>query len=101
MTHLTCLNPHGSPEPPQPETTSLLSYCRQSEEGDGKHGEAGCNSLPDPRLRHFVSVSDGGHCHLRREEAEMNRRNPILDAFETNADTEGLTTRRLRAPRGL
>lgn len=55
------------------------THCRQSEEGDGKHGEAGCNSLPDPRLRHFVSVSDGGHCHLRREEAEMNRGNPIWD----------------------
>lgn len=54
------------------------TYCRQGEEGNGKHRETGRNSLPDPRLWHFVSVSDGGHCHLRREREKIITGNPIL-----------------------
>ena len=40
------------------------THRRQGEEGDGEDGEARCDGLPDPGLRHLVPVADGGDRHL-------------------------------------
>lgn len=50
------------------------TYRRKREEGDGEDGEAGGDSLPDPRLGHFVPVANGGDRDLQGGGAVVSSR---------------------------
>lgn len=67
---------------------TFSTHSRQSEEGDGKHRETGCDGLSDPRLWHLVSVSNGGHGNLWQEHEEDDNVSRTKKRVFTRLSTE-------------
>lgn len=54
----------GATRPDCCSPATFSTHSRQSKEGDGEHGKTRRDGLSNPRLRHLVSIPDGGHGNL-------------------------------------
>lgn len=74
----------GATPPDCCSPATFSTHSRQSKEGDGEHGKTRRDGLSNPRLRHLVSIADGGHGNLWKKkktqegEDETSRRSSVL-----------------------